>query len=138
MIKYCQKPATICYGCGQVGHMRPDCPNPQNQQVGHGAVSGGDKGGEGFKPRNGGFGRTTGDKGKGSPYVKLNCTSMEQVNNADNVVTGTLKILSHPGKVLFDTRATTSFISQQFVETFGIRCQPSEVSIMVLSAGGNY
>ena len=49
---------------------------------------------------------------------------------------GTLKILSHPGKVLFDTGATTSFISQQFVDTFGIRCQPLEVPITVMSAGG--
>ena len=37
---------------------------------------------------------------------------------------------------MFDTGATTSFISQQFVETFGIRCQPLEVPITVLSAGG--
>jgi hypothetical protein len=32
-------------------------------------------------------------------------------------VIGTLNILTHPGKVLFDTGATTSFISKDFVGT---------------------
>jgi hypothetical protein len=34
-------------------------------------------------------------------------------------VIGTLSILTHPGKVLFDTGATTSFISKDFVENMG-------------------
>jgi predicted aspartyl protease len=47
-----------------------------------------------------------------------------------------LQILSHPGKVLFDTGATTSFISQEFVELYGISCNKLEYPITILSAGG--
>ena len=64
MAKDCQKPKIVCFGCGQAGHMKPDCPNKQNQQVGRGTAREGNPNGGGFKPRNGGFGRNTGDKGK--------------------------------------------------------------------------
>jgi hypothetical protein len=47
-----------------------------------------------------------------------------------------LQILSHPGKVLFDTGASTSFISQEFVDLYGIPCNKLEYPITVLSAGG--
>jgi hypothetical protein len=49
---------------------------------------------------------------------------------------GTLHILSHPSKVLFDTGATTSFISQEFVDLYGISCNKLEYPITVLSMGG--
>jgi predicted aspartyl protease len=49
---------------------------------------------------------------------------------------GTLQILSHPGKVLFDTGATTSFISQEFVDLYGIPCNKLQYPITVLSIGG--
>jgi hypothetical protein len=40
------------------------------------------------------------------------------------------------GKVLFDTGATTSFISQQFIIKHGISCTKLETPITILSAGG--
>jgi hypothetical protein len=81
----------------------------------------------------GGFG---GGKSKRPTYGKLNCTNLEEVNQSDKTVIGTLQILSHPGKVLFDTGATTSFISQEFVDLYRIRCNKLEYPITVLSAGG--
>jgi hypothetical protein len=47
-----------------------------------------------------------------------------------------LSILTHPGKVLFDTGATTSFISKHFVEKFGIRCETIVHPMTVVTAGG--
>jgi predicted aspartyl protease len=51
-------------------------------------------------------------------------------------VIGTLQILSHPGKVLFDTGATTSFISQEFFDLYGILCNKLEYPITILSVRG--
>jgi hypothetical protein len=52
------------------------------------------------------------------------------------VVIGTLSILTHPGKVLFDTGATTSFISKSFVEKYGLRCQTIVHPLIVVMDGG--
>ena len=67
---------------------------------------------------------------------RLNCTNLEEVNNSEQAVIGTLNILTHPGKVLFDTGATTSFISKEFVDTYGIRCGVLDHPMKILSAGG--
>jgi hypothetical protein len=93
----------------------------------------GGRGTGGGPHRGGGFG---GGKNKRPTYVKLNCTNLVEVNQSDKTVIGTLQILSHPGKVLFDTGATTSFISQEFVDLYGIPCNKLEYPITVLSAGG--
>ena len=58
------------------------------------------------------------------------------MGGSDQAVIGTLSILTHPGKVLFDTGAITSFISKQFIDRFGIRCSALERPMIVLSAGG--
>ena len=49
---------------------------------------------------------------------------------------GTLSLLTHYGKVLLDTGATTSFLASHFVEQYGIRCSRLEYPITVVSAGG--
>jgi hypothetical protein len=56
----------------------------------------------------------------------------------ETAVIGTLSILTHPGKVLFDTGATTSFISQDFVEKYGLRCQEIAHAMTVVTAGVNF
>jgi predicted aspartyl protease len=61
---------------------------------------------------------------------------LEEVKDSDKTVIGTIQILSHPGKVLFDTGATTSFISQEFIDLYGIPCNKLEYTITVLSAAG--
>ena len=66
----------------------------------------------------------------------MNCTSLEEVVNSDQAVIGTLQILTQSGKVLFDTGATTSFISQQFIIKHGISCTKLDTHITILSAGG--
>jgi hypothetical protein len=45
---------------------------------------------------------------------------LKQAGELDQAVLGTLNILTHPGKVLFDTGATTSFLAQEFVENTGL------------------
>jgi hypothetical protein len=93
----------------------------------------GGRGTGGGPHRGGGF---RGGKNKRPTYGKLNCTNLEEVNQSDKTVIGKLQIISHPDKVLFDTGATTSFISQEFVDLYGIPCNKLEYPITVLSAGG--
>jgi hypothetical protein len=44
---------------------------------------------------------------KGKTFGNLNCTNVEEVIHSDQAVIGTLNISTYPGKVLFDTGATT-------------------------------
>jgi hypothetical protein len=90
--------------------MKNQCPNRAawgRKSTGGGPNRGGNSGGNGAGKRSQLFG-------------KLNCTNLEVVNDSDKTVIGMLQILSHPGKVLFDTSATNSFISQEFVDLYGI------------------
>jgi hypothetical protein len=124
----CQRPKVICYGCNQEGHMKNQCPNKAawgGRATGGGLNKGGNSGGNnaGKRPR---------------PFGKLNYTNLEEVNDSDKTVIGTLQILPHPGKVLFDTGATTSFNSQEFVDLYGIPCNKLDYPITVLSTGGTF
>jgi hypothetical protein len=104
--------------------MKRDCPNK--------GPSGGRTGG-GTSNKNGNHGGNW--KGK-QPDGKLNCTNLEEVITSDKAKIGMLQILTHPGKILFDTGATTSFIFKKFIDQYGIRCTKLEYPITILSAGG--
>ena len=44
--------------------------------------------------------------------------------------------MTYPGTVLFDTGATTSFISKEFIDAYGLKCNELKCAITILSAGG--
>ena len=92
--------------------MKPNCPNKQTFNP----PSRGNKpanGAQSSKGRN--FGGNNAEQ-KGRPFGKLNCTNVEEVIHSDKAVIGTLNIMTYPGTVLFDTGATTSFISKEFFD----------------------
>jgi hypothetical protein len=118
--------------------MKPECPNKASWS-GHNSGGGRAEGGNNYNNRNNN--NTTNNNSRnnnkrGKPYGKLNCTTLEQAGESDQAVLGTLSIPTHPGKVLFDTGGTTSFLAQEFVEKNGIKCSKLEYPINVLSAGG--
>jgi hypothetical protein len=128
------KPSIVCHACGKVGHIRPYCPN---RPVGGWPVNSGGKTGGGGRSASGGGNSGKNSNGKrGMSFGKLNCTSIEEANNSETAVIGMLNILTHLGKVLFDTGATTSFISKNFVEKYGLRCQAIAHPLTVVTAGG--
>jgi hypothetical protein len=119
MKRDCVKPRVVCHACGKEGHIRPDCPN---KTAGGWPVKVGDKPGGRVGSSSGGGNSGKNNNGKrGRPFGKLNCTSLEEANKPETELIGTLNILTCPGKVLFDTGATTSSISKHSVNKFGIR-----------------
>jgi hypothetical protein len=108
--------------------MRPSCPNKQTFTP----PTGGNRPSIGTQASRG---RNPGDN-KGKPYGKLNYTSVAEVIHREEAVLGTLNIMTYPGKVLFDTGATTSFISKEFIDAYGLKCKPLDRPITILSAGG--
>jgi hypothetical protein len=124
----CRQPKVICYGCGQPGHMKPSCPNKQK----FAPPTGGNRPSIGMpasKGRNPGY-------NKGKPYGKPNCTSVAEVIHSEEAVLGTLNIMTYPRKVLFDTGITTSFISKEFIDTYGLKCKPLDQPTTIMSARG--
>ena len=117
------------------------CSSDLNKPAGGWPATGGNRTGGGQPSRGRNFGGNNNNNNNnsnkhGRPLGKLNCTTLEQVGDCEQAVIGTLHILTHPRKVLFDTGAPTSFISKQFIDRFGIRCSVLERPMTVLSAGG--
>jgi hypothetical protein len=108
--------------------MKPSCPNKQTFTP----PTGGNRPSIGTQASRG---RNSGDN-KGKPYGKLNCTRMAEVIHSEEAVLGTLNILTYPEKVMFDTWATASFISKEFINAYGLKCKLLDRPISILSAGG--
>jgi hypothetical protein len=47
-----------------------------------------------------------------------------KVVHLEEAVLGMLNIMTYPGKALFDRGATTSFISKEFIDAYGLKCKP--------------
>lgn len=97
--KACTKPKVICFGCGQVGHIKTMFPNASK-----GKPSGGSRPPMPVPWRSNNHGPGNGHgKAQGKSYGQLNYTNVEQVGAANNIVMGMLSILPLHGKVLFDS-----------------------------------
>jgi hypothetical protein len=71
----------------------------------------------------------------GSKTAHLHNISIEQAQQSEDVVLGTLPVNSISAKVLFDTGASLSFVSQKFSQKQMLPMEPLPHSIMVSSPG---
>jgi predicted aspartyl protease len=67
---------------------------------------------------------------------KLNFTTLVDVLEGAAVLTGTFSIRDHPVKILFDSGATHSFISESIVSKLGLHSCHTKDSFVVATAGG--
>jgi hypothetical protein len=115
-----------CYKCGEVGHYANNCPKRiapntpvPNQQM-----------------RNG---NQTPQSNKGQQSYsrgKVNHVSVETVQKNPQVVFGMFLVNSIPASVLFDSGASHSFISSQFVSKHSVPMQHLKQTMLVNSPGG--
>jgi hypothetical protein len=63
--------------------------------------------------------------------------TMEQAQDASGVVLGTFPINSVPATVLFDSGATHSLITDQFVAKHNMSVSPMKKPLLVSSSGGD-
>ncbi|XP_025665169.1 uncharacterized protein [Arachis hypogaea] len=124
------KATRACFGCGQSGHLRRDCPNPRGgfapsiarsttpmpssspMSIGNSSgLSGRGAGGRGQTYNRGGS-----QRGRGQPRVYALTRQVAQASNA--VVAGTLQVCSLDARVLFDTDSHYSYVSPHLVSRF--------------------
>jgi hypothetical protein len=68
---------------------------------------------------------------------KLNLTTLVDIPEGAAVLTGTFSIQGHPVKILFDSGATHSFISESLVSKLGRHSCHTKEAFIVSTAGGN-
>jgi hypothetical protein len=67
---------------------------------------------------------------------KLNFTTLADVPEGAAVLTGAFSIRDYPVRILFDSRATHSFISESLVRKLGLHSCHTKDSFVVATAGG--
>jgi hypothetical protein len=114
-----------CYNCDQPGHYINECPKPRQIKP---------------NPQNQGAGSKPATPAK-KPMVqvrqgKLNFTAMSDIPEGASVLTGTFSINDTPVKILFDSGATHSFISEKLIRKLGLKGSHTTSAYEIITLGG--
>ncbi|XP_073119989.1 uncharacterized protein [Henckelia pumila] len=98
----CRRASGACFGCGKTGHRIADCPENKGKDA----------------EAKGSF--ATNKPKENKPNARVFAVTQEEVENANDVVAGTILINKTSAYVLFDCGATHSFISKRFAKKLGL------------------
>ncbi|KAI3706703.1 hypothetical protein L6452_24623 [Arctium lappa] len=115
----CSLRGSVCYECGEPGHMKRECPRLVR---GNGGNSVGSTARVEQPPR--------------APSRAFRMTTEEAKETAD-VVSGTFLVNSMPARVLFDSGATCSFVSDTFCKQFSTPVSVLPDALVVEIANGD-
>jgi hypothetical protein len=127
-----------CFRCDETGHYANRCPKRNEQNTpGQFNNSGQRQTPQQQQPRNN---NQTSQSNKGQQNFicgRVNDVAAETTQEAQDVVFGMFLVSSAPASVLFDSGASHSFISAQFVTKHGIPVHSMSNHMLVSSPGGN-
>ena len=127
----CYKAIGACFGCGQPGHLKKDCPYlkgafrqvftpPAVPTPSYSALSpGGSSGPAGRGSGRGVGGRGPGGRGSGKGQPRVFALTRQDAQASNVMVAGTLHVCFFNAYVLFDPGSTHSYVSPCFASRFG-------------------
>jgi hypothetical protein len=121
--------STGCFKCEKSGHFIKDCPYPKQNKFNNQHNSGSSNQGKGNMADNS-AGKNV--KKTGRIYYTQVATTPE----GEPIMMGTFLVANHPTVILFDSGASHTFISKNFVEKHCILCTESREGFIIHSPGG--
>ncbi|KAA0054814.1 reverse transcriptase [Cucumis melo var. makuwa] len=136
----CLVGAGVCYQCGQPGHFKKDCPQlnmtvQRDQGVGSQTV---EQSRVSVVPTEGTSGaRQKGVVGRPRQQGKVYAMTQQEVEDAPDVITGTILICNVLADVLFDPGATHSFVSSIFMTKLNRMLEPLSEGLAIYTPVGD-
>jgi hypothetical protein len=120
---------TGCFNYGKSGHFIKDCPYSKYNKFNKQQNSGSSAQGKGNMANN--------PAGKNVKKTgRIYYTQVATTPEGEPVMMGTFLVANHPTVILFDSSASHTFISKQFVEKYCIPCTESREGFIIHSPGG--
>jgi hypothetical protein len=121
--------STGCFNCGKSEHFIKDCPYPKQNRSNNQQSSGSSTQGRGNAANN-----TAGKNMKKTGRIYY--TQVATTPEGEPIMMGTFLVANHPAVILFDSSASHTFISKEFVEQHCIAYNESREGFIIHSPGG--